>query len=563
MVNSLWSFSIFMNRYLFILLCFFGIGLFAQPNNDSLNMKKLIHYPFSEWIDTNVFPLGSDIWGYSDSSSGEEYAIVGNKNGVLIANITSSNQIGNTYWYSGSPCIWRDIKTYGHYAYVVHDVPSGSNPVYDGLMIIDLDSLSILKHKNIKLPVPRYNGQVDTMARAHNLWIDDNGILYAFGSNVGVGGALLFDLSIDPWNPVFKGIYNNHAFHDGFSRNDTLYGAALYSGVVAVDFTLKTNPQLIRTWPTPGNFCHNTWLSDDNNFLFTTDEVSDGYISAYDISDLNNVNELFRHRVQPNTSLIPHNTHVLGSKLITSYYTFGLHVLDVEFPELPVLSGYYDTSPSAGGGFNGAWGAYPYLPSGRILVSDRQEGLFVLEPEYIDVSRLHIQLGHVDVSSGGNIKYGNASGKDFVFFKNKGDTIYADDNGVVIYGSLGTTLDTIVYPFTSASGIQTFDSLIVTLGSGTYPHDTLIASVFSEREEIILDPFEVVSSDEKWILKRFSFYDHEISIRISDINGREIYKGTWIDNLDKFIQTPRAAGFYILSYKIKDAGEGSIRLFCN
>jgi hypothetical protein len=249
--------------------------------------------------------------------------------------------------------------------------------------------------------------------------------------------------------------------------------------------------------------------------------------------------------------------------LITSYYTFGLHVLDVEFPELPVLSGYYDTSPSAGGGFNGAWGAYPYLPSGRILVSDRQEGLFVLEPEYIDVSRLHIQLGHVDVSSGGNIKYGNASGKDFVFFKNKGDTLYADDNGVVIYGSLGTTVDTIVYPFTSASGIQTFDSLVVTLGSGTYPHDTLIASVFSEREEITLDPFEVVSSDEKWILKRFSFYDQEISIRISDINGREIYKGIWIDDLDKFIQTPRAAGFYILSYKIKDAGEGSIRLFCN
>ena len=78
-----------------------------------------------------------------------------------------------------------------------------------------------------------------------------------------------------------------------------------------------------------------------------------------------------------------------------------------------------------------------------------------------------------------------------------------------------------------------------------------------------MDPFEVVSSDEKWILKRFSFYDQEISIRISDINGREIYKGIWIDDLDKFIQTPRAAGFYILSYKIKDAGEGSIRLFCN
>ena len=32
--------------------------------------------------------------------------------------------------------------------------------------------------------------------------------------------------------------------------------------------------------------------------------------------------------------------------------------------------------------FDGAWGAYPYLPSGNILVTDRQEGLFVLSTNY-------------------------------------------------------------------------------------------------------------------------------------------------------------------------------------
>jgi hypothetical protein len=30
--------------------------------------------------------------------------------------------------------------------------------------------------------------------------------------------------------------------------------------------------------------------------------------------------------------------------------------------------------------YQGAWGAYPYLPSGNILVSDMQNGLFVLDP---------------------------------------------------------------------------------------------------------------------------------------------------------------------------------------
>jgi len=44
--------------------------------------------------------------------------------------------------------------------------------------------------------------------------------------------------------------------------------------------------------------------------------------------------------------------------------------------------GNYDTSDFSGGGFNGAWGVYPYLPSGNLLASDIEEGLFVLKPTY-------------------------------------------------------------------------------------------------------------------------------------------------------------------------------------
>ena len=45
--------------------------------------------------------------------------------------------------------------------------------------------------------------------------------------------------------------------------------------------------------------------------------------------------------------------------------------------------GNFDTYIPASTGFAGAWGAYPYLPSGVILISDMNNGLYVLEPNYV------------------------------------------------------------------------------------------------------------------------------------------------------------------------------------
>ncbi len=53
-------------------------------------------------------------------------------------------------------------------------------------------------------------------------------------------------------------------------------------------------------------------------------------------------------------------------------------MVDAAFPEQMVKIGQYDTSPLEGPGFDASWGAYPFLPSGLILATDRDEGLFVL-----------------------------------------------------------------------------------------------------------------------------------------------------------------------------------------
>jgi hypothetical protein len=61
-----------------------------------------------------------------------------------------------------------------------------------------------------------------------------------------------------------------------------------------------------------------------------------------------------------------------------SYYVDGTRVLDISDPINPVEVGYFDTSDWTGL-YDGNWGTYAYLPSGYIISSDRNNGLFIFE----------------------------------------------------------------------------------------------------------------------------------------------------------------------------------------
>lgn len=363
-----------------ILFFFFSLwscsAIFAQ----SLDIVKLGELSYPQW-DLN------DVWGYADSS-GNEYALVGVNDRFNVVDVTNPATPVSKINVYGAYSVWRDIKTWSHYAYVCHDFQFGwSTSPDEGITIVDLDSLQSARYKRFK---PKFSGTNDSLRTAHNLWIDENGVLYVFGSNLFSGGVLMFDVATDPWNPTYLGKWETYYLHDGFARNDTLYGAAVNQGVLTViDVTLKSAPQLLATKSTPNQFTHNCWLSDDGKTVFTTDELPGAYIAAYDVSDLSNITELDKIRTLPNTGVIPHNVHVYGNFLVTSYYTSGLNIVDATYPDLLVETGFYDTSPNSGGGYTGAWGAYPYLPSGHILVTDMQTGLFVLSSDYTPAARLH------------------------------------------------------------------------------------------------------------------------------------------------------------------------------
>ncbi len=344
---------------------------------DSLNVKFKGHLPYS--------PDLNDVWGYADNA-GNEYALVGARTGFSVVDITVPTNPVQKFFIPGARSVWRDIKTYSHYAYVVHD--NIQNGVSDGILIVDMDSVNQASPKFVRFfptLVLDTNIAPQTYTRAHNIYIDENGVLYVFGSNIGVGGALMFDLTANPEAPVYLGNWNVQYLHDGMARGDTLWGGAILAGrFYVIDVSDKTSTQTLGSKGTPNSFSHNVWISDNNQTLFNTDEISGAFVASYDVSDPTNIRELDRIQTSyGGTDVIPHNTHVLGDFLVTSYYTSGLQIVDATYPEILIEVGYYDTSPFSGDGFNGAWGAYPYLPSGNVLITDIEEGLFVLAPDYL------------------------------------------------------------------------------------------------------------------------------------------------------------------------------------
>jgi choice-of-anchor B domain-containing protein len=345
---------------LFILL---NTLLFSQLNIDSLS-----HINYQTLHGANL----NDVWGYIDEL-GNEYAIVGTSKGTSIVDVTNPTSPIEVFWLPGSESIWRDPCVYGDYAYVTTEAE-------DGLQIIDLTPLP----QSTNLISTLYTGPASApWQSAHTCFIDEFGFAYIFGANRGNGGTIILDVHTDPMNPIEVGTFDNWYIHDGYARNDTLYAAHIYDGFFSlVDVSNKSNPILLGTKVTPNSFTHNIWPSTNGDYVYTTDEVSGAFIGVYDITDPTNITEVDRTQNSPGTGVIPHNTHVKGNYLITSYYSDGIVIHDITSPFNTIKVGQYDTYPGQTIGYDGCWGVYPFLPSGTILAADITQGLFILGPNY-------------------------------------------------------------------------------------------------------------------------------------------------------------------------------------
>jgi choice-of-anchor B domain-containing protein len=323
---------------------------------DSLNMTLVGHLnPV-----TGVGPHAA-LWGYT-APDGREYALFGSQIGTYVIDITAE-PIRTVDFVPGPVDQWREIKTYGRYAYVVTE-----NLEPGGVQVLDLSTLP----DSVRL----VGVDNSVVSNVHTIQIVGH-YLYAMGTVN--GGATIMDLEPDPAHPRLVGVVSTTYFHDAFIRNDTLLGAAIYGGGCEIwDIRDKANPRYLSTIFYPNNGTHNAELTPDGRYVLTSDEIggTPKTMKVWDIGDLDAITKVAEFT--PSLDDIVHNVHSIGRYAYVAWYTAGVRVVDMIDPTNPREVGFYDTYAGASGGYNGVWEVYAHFPSGKIIASDRQSGLWVL-----------------------------------------------------------------------------------------------------------------------------------------------------------------------------------------
>ena len=386
------------------------------------------------WQDTSL--VGSftynntynEIWGVT--LNGYEFAVIGSTAGTHIFDITNTNNSYEAAFipgsFTGGGVIHRDYHDYAGYLYIVCDEGSSST-----LKIVDISNLP----NSINIVFDSNN----LFTNAHNIFIDTaTAKLYVCAvkhttPNNFSSAMEIYSLA-NPTNPILIYTYNDVGHvHDAYVRNDTAYLNCGFDGLRIVDFSTigSVNPITptelaslpITSYP-DGGYNHSGWLNDDGTIYAMQDENHGYDIKIFDVSDFNNIQVSSVLNSGVNQNSMAHNGIIKGDYLYVAYYHDGLRVFDISNPSNPIQINYYDTYlPSDHISYRGAWGVYPYLNSGNILVSDMQTGLYVLKCHNTQTSSFEHDFKDILI-------YPNPSSNYFYINKN-------DAQSLALYNLLG------------------------------------------------------------------------------------------------------------------------------
>ena len=364
---------------------------------------------------------GNDCWGYV-SPSGREYALVGLNNRVGFVEITNPAVPVLLGTIPHSSSTWGDIKVYGHYAYAVTETSGTGIQVFD-LDLIDSGTVTLVR-------------TIASPGRTHNLVLNTtSGYLYTCGSRDGTGTTMCFSLA-NPANPVQVGAATMTANyqHDAnvvsyttgpYAGREIWFGCSANRGVEIHDVTNKNAPFLVSTSVyTHVAYCHQAWLSADRKYLYVDDEQDETSFGGNTRSVIFNVENIaapvFIGEFTSGLPSIDHNQYVANGFTFQANYQSGLRIFDLaNNPVVPVQVGAFDTYPASdGAAYNGAWSTYPFFPSGTVIVSDINSGLFVLnatEALTRTVNPTSFALGQYCISAGNLTSVGNSDDNRMVF----------------------------------------------------------------------------------------------------------------------------------------------------
>ncbi len=349
---------------------------------------------------------GNDCWGYT-SPSGREYALMLTTQGTAVVEVSNPTLPDLVGTISGPNSTWRDIKVYGSRAYAVSEGGSG-------IQVIDLS--------NVDAGVVTLENTVTGpgTSATHNIALDEvSGFLYRTGG--GSEGLRIYSLA-NPSAPQYVGSWSQRYVHDAqvvtytsgpFAGRELAYccgglnGGQTDTGLTIVDVTNKSNPVVLSQVSYPARaYSHQGWLSNDRTRFYLGDELDEGSTVSttttrvFDVSDP--ANATYIGAFDNGNAAIGHNMYERDGILFQANYTSGLRAFDLnQSLNSPPEVGFFDTAPnSSSASFNGLWSCFVGFPSGTIIGSDIESGLFVLrfgppelaialaqgEPETIDPS---------------------------------------------------------------------------------------------------------------------------------------------------------------------------------
>jgi len=326
---------------------------------------------------------GNDCWGHV-SPSGREYAIMGLYDRAAFVEVTNPAAPMIVAEISHPGSLWGDMKVYEQHCYVVNESSGG---------------MQVISMVNIDAGVVTLVGSVtgNGLTHSHNVALNpQSGFLYLCGSDVsGSGGGLAVYSLADPRVPAFVGSWNGHYVHDAqivtytsgpFAGREIAFCANESAGLAVVDVTNKASMFTVATRTYPGvQYAHQCWLSEDRNYLYLNDELdgpSQGFASSttrvFDVSDIANPTLVNTFTSNASTA-IDHNLYVHGRFIYESNYRSGLRVFDAIDPVNPVEVAFIDTYPENDSpGYEGTWSNFPFFPSGTIVISDINRGMFLV-----------------------------------------------------------------------------------------------------------------------------------------------------------------------------------------
>lgn len=335
----------------------------------------------------------SDVWGWVDPETKKEYAVLGGSAGVSFFDVSEPTKpvyLGRMVGKFDQALPWVEIEILNDHAYVVCD----ASPC--GLQIFDLRRLG-----GVEAAVPVWRPDVVLPTGiAHSIASNpDTNRIFINGPAPSAGPTLIFDVT-QPLAPVPVGTMADDGYsHDSLCQTYKGPDKAYKGNEICFNFNedsvtiydVTANPvtpeQLARATYKNASYTHSGALTKDQAYLISTDEGDETDLGLPSTLYIWDVRKLTAPKLigtfTGNSMSIDHNVYSENDALYHANYVNGFRILDLKDASKAKLKevAWFDTMPTSDAAdFNGVWAAYPYLPSGNILVGDMSGGFFVLRP---------------------------------------------------------------------------------------------------------------------------------------------------------------------------------------